>query len=67
MRVIVAAESDFEEDKINVTLTDESLDNGNFVELIIGDQELTLPVEELFLAAALFDERRRRWIAANDR
>jgi hypothetical protein len=41
-----------------VTLTNESLNNDNFVDLVVGEIEVTVPIDELVSALIAFERLR---------
>lgn len=45
-------------DDTEVALTNESLNNDNFVDLVVGDIEVTVPIDELVSALMAFERLR---------
>lgn len=60
MKIVIGADAAGEGEEIDITLSQDNLDNLNFVDMTIGDEEYTISVDDLFEAMLLFDERRAR-------
>lgn len=45
-------------DDAEITLTNESLNNDNFVDLVVGEIEVTVPIDELVSALMAFERLR---------
>ncbi len=58
MKIIITAEGEHQTE--NLILTDEEINNDNFVEVVVGKDTLLVPIEELYAAAGMFYELRRR-------
>lgn len=58
MKIIIKAESDIEDKSIDFVLTNEDLNNYNFVDVIVGDNGYSVSVEDLHKAAKIFEEIR---------
>ena len=59
MEVKIKADSDSSENPIDVFLTNDNLDNYNFVDCVVEDKEYTISVENLFRAVKVFEEIRK--------
>jgi len=60
MEIKIKASVDLVENQIDITLTDEELDNYNFVDLVVNGVGHTIAVEDLYLAVLPFMERADR-------
>jgi len=58
MKIILKTQMNYDEEDKSVVLTNDNLDNFNFVEMIIGDDCYDLPVEDFYRAFKLFEEIR---------
>lgn len=56
MKITIKVEGPEKEEEM--VFTDESLDNPNFVEVIVGGKEYTASVYDLYDAVRVFDDRR---------
>jgi hypothetical protein len=57
MKIILKAEGD--EKATQLTISNDNLDNPNFVELDIDGLDWTVSIEDLFLAAFAFEQLRK--------
>lgn len=48
-----------EKGKENVILTDDNIDNPNYVDLIVGDHDVTVSIKDLYIAIQAFVERHK--------
>jgi len=60
MKITIKADNDSADDPIDLTITDEGLDNSNFIALEIRDQEWIINIDDLISALKAFDEIRAR-------
>ena len=58
MKIIIKAYTD--NGKEDIVITDESLDNDGFIDIVIGDFECTIDSNEIMSALIAFDAKRSR-------
>lgn len=58
MKITIKVDDDLKEDPVDFVITNESLDNYNFVDIQIGTESVTVPIVELFSALTAFKNQR---------
>ena len=60
MKIEIKADVDYQDNPVIFTISDEELDNDNFVELNIGADNLIVPLDDLMSALSAFDYKRKK-------
>lgn len=60
MKIEIKVDDNDKEDAASFILTDENLDNDNFIDILFDDKEITVSIDELFSALTAFDSKRSR-------
>ena len=60
MKIEIKADVDYQDDPVIFTISDEELDNDNFVELNIGAGNLIVLLTDLMSALTAFDYKRKK-------
>lgn len=61
MKVTITADVSNKENPIEFVLTNESLDNPNFVDILVDDNEYTVSVQDLYEALMPFNHQRKEY------
>jgi len=54
MRIVIQVDADNNPESETIVLTDDNLNNDNFVDLLVGDESYTVPFSELESAVLAF-------------